>query len=770
MTLNECGPLVDAEIRRVIDSRSQTGAFYDMMRYHLGWSGAEPASGSGRRGKRYRAALCLLTCEALEGQRAQALPMAASIELLHNFSLVHDDIEDGDEVRRGHPTLWKVWGLNHGINTGDGMHALANLAALEVEARGVDPRTALRLLRILQAAGVELCEGQYQDLRNERREDVSILEYMKLISGKTAALFGAATEAGAVLAGGDADKWRRFGRLLGMAFQIRDDALGLFRVEQLQKQGVSDLVRRKRTLPVLYALERSAELQALLQRPVLEEAELQRALRLIADSGAPAYCEQLAQSYGREALVLLESERNDTVAFQELHKVARLLLPEDEAFQPGSSAAPALQAAHRRPRPGRFAAALQGLREGGSAVRHLLGSLKRFPLSFTVFPTEPLQLFAPRSPYEGQGHGRFEPAEVSREELRAYATTRVEPLMGCLGEMRDELPLSLPELTQIPGVLRSLREFDRQYTRWTEDWLRSWSDEYPVIGERHDRRLPVKMTLWAYCMLSGDSFESVAARGGLGLFTSSWNLMVMLDRVVDDRSFREDLRLQGRPLSEGEFQRHLWSHDESAMWASIFAREKAASPFGPEAQRYLEGKTRVMYSAWFKAEHGHLPPAAGRRTMEDIFNYKFDTFVLPTEAFAAMLSGAECLDERAQRREALLSAFMFASLVVDEAIDFGEDIVFLRELIFPALKERQEGAGMEAYVRSQSSPESVTFPFDLRTFPQTTRNALGLFQAVLRGIDNDRISALLKAALIILPSLPKRASASASPVQYLQFY
>jgi geranylgeranyl diphosphate synthase type I len=235
---------------------------YDMMHYHLGTGG--PRGGPAPRpGKMLRPALCLLSCEAVGGQRRQVLPAAAAIELIHNFTLIHDDIEDASPSRHGRDTVWRVWGEAQAINAGDGMFTLAHLALHRLLEAGVAAPQVLEAARLLDEASLALCEGQYLDLEFEERLDVTCDDYLAMVSGKTAALLAAATAAGALLGGAPEDTvgaFKEFGRRLGLAFQIGDDVLGIWGdTAQTGKPAGEDITARKKSYPVVYALERASE-------------------------------------------------------------------------------------------------------------------------------------------------------------------------------------------------------------------------------------------------------------------------------------------------------------------------------------------------------------------------------------------------------------------------------------------------------------------------------------------------------------------------------
>ncbi|MFQ5887650.1 MAG: polyprenyl synthetase family protein, partial [Candidatus Hydrothermarchaeales archaeon] len=147
--LNEHLNMIDKEIKDLFKGHDFPSKLYNMMQYHMGWLDEDFKTTSQYGGKRFRPTLCLLVYNALSGVYDKALPAAAAIELIHNFSLIHDDIEDRDATRRHKPTIWKLWGEAQGINTGDGMHVLANLAALRLRERNVSDSRVVDVLKIL---------------------------------------------------------------------------------------------------------------------------------------------------------------------------------------------------------------------------------------------------------------------------------------------------------------------------------------------------------------------------------------------------------------------------------------------------------------------------------------------------------------------------------------------------------------------------------------------------------------------------------------------
>jgi geranylgeranyl diphosphate synthase type I len=226
-----------------------------MVAYHMGWADQSGRPQAVKTGKLVRPSLCLWACAALGGELTSALPAAAAIEWFHNFTLVHDDIQDGDRKRHGRETVWSLWGVPQAINAGD---AIAALAFLSLARDPLDPGRALRALQAIASAGLTVIEGQCLDLQLERRIDTTLRTYLGMVAAKTGALLGAAMEAGAVIGGADeatAAHYRRAGRLLGTAFQIRDDWLGMYGNSAVTgKSSSGDAARYKMTFPVVARL------------------------------------------------------------------------------------------------------------------------------------------------------------------------------------------------------------------------------------------------------------------------------------------------------------------------------------------------------------------------------------------------------------------------------------------------------------------------------------------------------------------------------------
>jgi len=325
---------IDAELKSVLAERQSP--LYDMMRYHLGWVDEKGNPRKNSSGKALRSTLCLLACEAVGGKYHQALPAAAAIELVHNYSLIHDDIQDDDKERRHVPTVWSIWGKPQAINAGTAMRILASLTLSRLDKHGVPLPKQLRTRQIIDESTLKLIEGQYLDISYESRLDIGLNDYLNMIGGKTAALIAASLETGALLGTDDEQvigEFRDIGRSLGLAFQIRDDVLGIWGDEdKLGKPLGSDIRRRKKTLPIIYALENARdgpreELASAYRKDAFNDDDVTMVLRTLEAADAQLQAQKMAESYCDEAmkgivkLALVPTKKQDLVEL--LHFLAK---------------------------------------------------------------------------------------------------------------------------------------------------------------------------------------------------------------------------------------------------------------------------------------------------------------------------------------------------------------------------------------------------------------------------------------------------------------
>jgi geranylgeranyl diphosphate synthase type I len=329
-------PQVEAEMQDVVNAPvwqnvQQPKWFNVMLNYHLGFADAQGHPVQINAGKRIRPMLVLLACEACGGDARTALPAAAAVELLHNFSLIHDDIEDGDELRRGRLTLWKQWNIAQAINAGDAMFAQAHLALQRLMDCGVSAERVVRALRVFDAMCVHLTIGQHLDLSFETRDDVTAAEYMAMIEGKTAALVKACCEIGAIVAGADEARIEalgEFGRGVGLSFQLQDDVLGIWGDPAQTGKQDSDLAHRKKTLPVLFAAEQDARVRDLYfaKAAKLGDDEINQLKHMIETAGGRAHTEQAAAAAYANSMESWEAADLSNTAGRTLRELAQSLL------------------------------------------------------------------------------------------------------------------------------------------------------------------------------------------------------------------------------------------------------------------------------------------------------------------------------------------------------------------------------------------------------------------------------------------------------------
>ncbi|MFC9993965.1 polyprenyl synthetase family protein [Nocardia sp. NPDC127526] len=301
-----------------------------MAGYHFGWCDTDGNEVSGVQGKALRPALTFAAATACGGATEQAVHAAAAVELLHNFSLVHDDVMDTDPMRHGRPTVWRIWGETNATLLGDALQALA----LGVLSDGVPEEVTSEAVIRLARATVTLCRGQYADCAFETRSTVSIDEYLTMAAGKTGALLACACALGALCAGADhrvVSAMHTFGAELGLVFQLIDDAIDIWGDPAVTgKPAHSDLIHRKQSFPVVCALASDTgpgrELARLYQaRNPMTPSRAARAADLIEEAGGRHRTLRRAEAALRAALNALPPE----LAVGDLTALAQLVAHRD---------------------------------------------------------------------------------------------------------------------------------------------------------------------------------------------------------------------------------------------------------------------------------------------------------------------------------------------------------------------------------------------------------------------------------------------------------
>ena len=327
---------IDAEMRSALADHASP--MYDMLRYHLGWVDRRGQPAQQPSGKALRPTLCLLACESTRTDPHTVLPAAAAIEMVHNFSLIHDDIQDDDQERHHRPTVWALWGKPQAINAGTAMRVLASLTLLRLVDRGVSVQQQLRALRLMDESCLRLIEGQYLDISFESRIDIVVRDYLSMIEGKTATLMACSLEMGAMLGSGDErtiEALRAYGLNLGFAFQIRDDVLGIWGEEEKTGKPVgSDIRRRKKSFPIVFALEKAeGKARTELERIYRDKSSMDGAVATVLDIldqvRAGRESQALAERYRDAALAKIAGIELPQRARQDLEEMATFLAERD---------------------------------------------------------------------------------------------------------------------------------------------------------------------------------------------------------------------------------------------------------------------------------------------------------------------------------------------------------------------------------------------------------------------------------------------------------
>jgi geranylgeranyl diphosphate synthase type I len=253
------------------------------------------------------------------------------VELIHNFSLLHDDVQDQSPLRRNRATVWSIWGDAQAINAGDALFVLAHLAFPRLAEPGTDGTLLMSMIEILDATCLELTRGQHLDLDFEKRDDVTEEGYQDMIRGKTAALIASAAHLGALAGQADNAKqthYRAFGEHLGMAFQVRDDILDIWGDPKLTgKKLAHDIWQRKKSLPVIHGLERSQELRRYYADPEpFDEQRVRDVIRLLEDVGAKRHAESIVEIHSKQTRSHLKAAQPEGDAGEALTEMVNYLL------------------------------------------------------------------------------------------------------------------------------------------------------------------------------------------------------------------------------------------------------------------------------------------------------------------------------------------------------------------------------------------------------------------------------------------------------------
>jgi geranylgeranyl diphosphate synthase type I len=308
---------IDEALRAELDGLEPD--IYDIHRYYMGWQEIDGSDSNSMGGKRMRPTLALLAADAVGGDVERAIPIAVALEYVHNFSLIHDDLEDMDRVRHHRPTVWAVWGEPAAIVSGNAMLKIADAAAWKLRSAGVEESVALEAEAELTSHYLKMMEGQYLDISFETEESVSVEQYLDMIERKTGALIEASIYLGGLVAprsGPDRQKataLKAIGYDLGRIFQIRDDVLGVWGGVETGKPVGADIKRKKKALPAVHALSSSAGATAERLRDIfrtegdLDEEDVHVVLEEMDNLDTQNYCQTMAEDRWSDCQRMIES-------------------------------------------------------------------------------------------------------------------------------------------------------------------------------------------------------------------------------------------------------------------------------------------------------------------------------------------------------------------------------------------------------------------------------------------------------------------------------
>lgn len=307
---------IDAALRAELDEL--TLPLYATHSYYMGWTDIDGSESESAGGKRLRPTLALLAADAAGGEPERAMPVAVALEYVHNFSLIHDDLEDQDRIRHHRPTVWAVWGEPTAIVSGNAMLKVADKAMEKLTDYGISPVVVLEAQHSLTANYLRMMEGQYLDIQFESLASVTVEQYLDMIERKTGALIETAVFLGSFVGrpGGPDREFsaglRSVGYELGRIFQIRDDILGVWGGQETGKPVGADIQRKKKALPAVHALSTSEghakeRITEIFAKEELDGSDVEDALQVMEDLDTQEYCQSLADERWRRAHSVLQS-------------------------------------------------------------------------------------------------------------------------------------------------------------------------------------------------------------------------------------------------------------------------------------------------------------------------------------------------------------------------------------------------------------------------------------------------------------------------------
>ena len=320
---------LERELRGCFAGRE--GFLFNLLRYQLGWTDQHGNEEHTSSRDSFHALLAPAVCEAIKGEIAPSLPVAAAVELVCSFSVVHGDVQAGRVDAQSRPSIWWIWGPSQAINAGDGFHAMARVAMMRLGEQDVPPERVLAATEMLDRSCLAMCEGQFSDLAFQERLLVTAGEYDDMIALKTGALAACAAAGGVLAAGGSdgqLDRFQQAGLKLGKAWQISRD------VADFWGQGgdgvtASNVLNKKKSLPIIHALEQAGtsekrELGTIYMKRVLDGQDISRVIEIMDSTGARTHSEERAASLAAEAMTAIEEEALESSRLAGLKELAEM--------------------------------------------------------------------------------------------------------------------------------------------------------------------------------------------------------------------------------------------------------------------------------------------------------------------------------------------------------------------------------------------------------------------------------------------------------------
>ena len=329
---------IDLSIRKFINQHEhQAPIFWHQVYEHFDYDYPDALANPNalKAGKRVRPLLMALVARSISGSYQQVLPSGIALEIIHNFTLIHDDIMDESDTRRGRTTIWKNYGIPQAIDSGDGLFALGILSSLQLQDAGVSAEKTLLASRELMQACLDTVEGQALDISFEDRMDITPDEYLKMIGLKTGRFIEIATKLGAILSTDDQaiiDNYATFGKYLGLAFQMWDDYLGIWGdPEVLGKSATGDIEQKKKSYPITYALKYGDDtqkqgLQAVYAKDSLAPEDVADVLAILDEVDAKAKTQEIVEDYYNTAMNALDALDLDNEDYANLKKLAQFII------------------------------------------------------------------------------------------------------------------------------------------------------------------------------------------------------------------------------------------------------------------------------------------------------------------------------------------------------------------------------------------------------------------------------------------------------------